>query len=183
MSDDRWIAVNPIVFQGRGFVPQSDRAFVIMPFTTRWSKCVFETVKNTLNTAGMVCLRADEQLGHSILEDIWQGLCEAAVIVADVTSKNPNVFYELGIAHVLGRRVVLLTQEVADIPFDTRVYRHIVYNQSPRAKLNDKHMQNLARELKKTVDWILENEVLPSSGPVPTTFRLLESRRQPRRDF
>jgi hypothetical protein len=52
-----------------------------------------------------------------------QKLMEARVVVADLTTKNPNVFYELGLAHTLGHEVVLLTQNMDEIPFDLRHLR------------------------------------------------------------
>lgn len=170
MVDDRWLFVNPVVFQGRGFMPKPDHAFVIMPFTPKWSACVFQTIKDVLAESGMKCIRADEQYGHQILEDVWKGICEASLVVADVTSRNPNVYYELGIAHVLGRRVLLITQDIADIPFDTRVYRHVLYQYSRQRHRNGKHMTKLAKDLKKTVLWIHENEILPANGPVAAAY-------------
>lgn len=177
MSADRWIPVNPIVFQGRGLLAKSDRAFVIMPFTPRWSKCVFDTVKKALGEAGITCVRADEQYGHQILEDIWTGLCEASIVVADVTGRNPNVYYELGVAHVLGRRVILITQDAGDIPFDTRLYRHIPYRYSCWGLKNGKRMTKLAKDLKSTVEWIQRNEVLPSEGPIAAAYSTMRSGR------
>ena len=173
MSADRWMRVNPVVFQARGIPAKSDRAFVIMPFTPRWSKCVFRTVKKALEEAGITCTRADEQYGHQILQDIWTGLCEASIVVADVTGRNPNVYYELGVAHVLGRRVILITQDAGDIPFDTRVYRHILYRYSFRASKNSKHMGELAKTIKGTVEWIQENETLPLQEPIVAAYDVL----------
>ena len=66
--------------------------------------------------------------GENIVEDIWKALLTSQYVVADVTGKNSNVYYELGIAHTLGKKVILLTQEISDIPFDTRHLRHIVYS-------------------------------------------------------
>jgi hypothetical protein len=170
MVNDRWLHVNPVVFQGRGFTPRRDHAFVIMPFTLKWSACVFQTIKKVLTESGMKCVRADEQYGHQILEDVWKGICEASVIVADVTSRNPNVYYELGIAHVLGRRVILITQDVVDIPFDTRVYRHVLYHYSRQRHKNGSHMFKLAKDLKKTVLWIHKNEILPADGAIAAAY-------------
>ena len=61
------------------------------------------------------------------MEDIWIGINEAKVVIAEITGKNPNVFYELGIAHTLGKDVILITQNMKDIPFDLNRYRIIEY--------------------------------------------------------
>lgn len=49
------------------------------------------------------------------------------IVVCDCTGRNPNVFYEAGIAHTLGREVILITQNGHDIPFDLRHLRYIPY--------------------------------------------------------
>jgi hypothetical protein len=56
------------------------------------------------------------------------GIATADLVVADLTGANPNVYYELGVAHALRRRVVLLTQSIDQLPFDLRSYRVISYN-------------------------------------------------------
>ena len=61
------------------------------------------------------------------MEDIWKGINIANIIIADITNRNPNVFYELGIAHTLGKKIILLTQNIKDIPFDLNRYRFICY--------------------------------------------------------
>jgi hypothetical protein len=175
MSTDRWFLVNPIIFQGRGVAPKSDHAFVIMPLSTYWSRTVWSTIKNTMTALGFSCVRADEQYGQQILEDVWKGLCEASIVVADVTGRNPNVYYELGIAHILGRRVVLLTQNKADIPFDTHIYRHISYKVPFLPWSRSYAMQSLSNELKKTVEWIRENELDNTGGPIADIYAALRS--------
>jgi len=61
------------------------------------------------------------------MEDIWSMILSAEVVVADITGRNANVFYELGIAHTLGKPVILITQTTEDIPFDLNRYRHVIY--------------------------------------------------------
>jgi hypothetical protein len=67
-----------------------------------------------------------------VVSDIWNGICNARLIIADCTNRNPNVFYEIGIAHVVGKPVVLITQKQEDAPFDIRHYRMIEYKYTPR---------------------------------------------------
>jgi hypothetical protein len=173
MNDDRWILVNPVIFQGRGYSPREDQVFVIMPFSPKWSKIVWETIKSTITGLQFRCLRSDEQYGQQILEDIWSGICEASIVIADVTGRNANVYYELGIAHVMGRRVVLLSQDISDIPFDTRTYRHILYKVPSKRPACRREMHKLSEELKKAVQWIMENEILLSAGPLADTYAAL----------
>jgi nucleoside 2-deoxyribosyltransferase len=59
---------------------------------------------------------------------------QAAFIIADVTGRNPNVMYELGIAHTLGKPVIIITQEINKIPFDFKHLRHYVYEDNVTGK-------------------------------------------------
>ncbi len=122
-----YMIVNPI-FQNRDTRVDHDSVFVIMPFTQEWSKDIWEQViKPAVKEIGMTPIRADDLYGQNIMEDVWQSILKASIIICDTTGRNPNVFYELGIAHTLGKKVLLLTQNIDDIPFDLQAYRHIEY--------------------------------------------------------
>ena len=102
--------------------------FVIMPFTEEWSDIVWShMITPVVESMGLKPFRADNLYGPKIMEDIWKGILHSSIVIADITGRNPNVFYELGIAHTLGKKVILLTQNVEDIPFDLRHLRHIIY--------------------------------------------------------
>ncbi len=120
------IVVSPI-FNARNFKIKEKYCFVLMPFTLKWSNRVYKHLRGIVNNLGYNCERADNLFGKNILEDIWSAINEAEIIIADVTAKNPNVFYEIGIAHTLGKKVILITQSSADIPFDFKGYRHVIY--------------------------------------------------------
>lgn len=62
--------------------------------------------------------------------------------------KNPNVFYEIGIAHTLGKNVILITQDIEDIPFDFRLFRHMDYED------NIDGFNTLEQKLKKSISAI-----------------------------
>lgn len=120
--------VNPI-FQNRDTRINNKDVFVIMPFTESWSTDVWEQViAVAVNEVGMKPIRADNLYGQNIMEDVWTGILKSSIIICDTTNRNPNVFYELGIAHTLGKKIILLTQDVNDIPFDLLTYRHVVYS-------------------------------------------------------
>lgn len=99
---------------------------------------------------GMNPVRADNLYGPNIMEDIWTGILQSSMVICDTTNRNPNVFYELGIAHTLGKKIILLTQNVDDIPFDLQAYRHVVYEttMSGGSKLRD-DIKKYISELKK----------------------------------
>ncbi|MGU1745215.1 hypothetical protein ACSEQ3_01825 [Pseudomonas aeruginosa] len=77
---------------------------------------------------GMQCGRADNRWDHpAIIQDVVSLIDQSAIVICDCTGKNANVFYEMGIAHALGKEVVIITQNATDIPFDIAHLRHIRY--------------------------------------------------------
>jgi len=76
-------------------------------------------------------LRGDDVFTPTdILVDIWHSLNDADFVIADITGRNPNVLYELGIAHTLAKPVLIISSNAADIPIDLSTRRVILYNQS-----------------------------------------------------
>lgn len=102
--------------------------FVLMPFSEEWSARIFEgPIRETVENMGLQCLRADNLSGPIVIEDIWIKINQCAFIIADVTNKNPNVMYELGIVHTIGKPAILITQDMSNIPFDFLHLRHHKY--------------------------------------------------------
>lgn len=119
--------VNPI-WRGRGFAVSQLSCFVLMPFGAPWSTRIWERhLKPIIESCGFEAQRADDFTGHDVMEDVWKGLNQAQVVIADITGRNPNVFYELGIAHTLGKNVILITQNLGEVAFDVNRYRIVEY--------------------------------------------------------
>lgn len=109
--------------------PVSNSCFVLMPFEEGMSAVYEHGIKPLVESLGMQCRRGDEMYStQGILSDIWQSIQTAEVIIADLTGKNPNVMYELGLSHSLWKRVILLSQNKDDVPFDLRAWRVIWYD-------------------------------------------------------
>lgn len=107
----------------------SQKCFVLMPFSGLFDQYYKNVLVPAIKDAGYDPVRADEIYGtRPIIEDIFNEIREASALVADVTNKNPNVNYELGIAHALERPVVIISQRIEDIPFDYRHLRAILYD-------------------------------------------------------
>lgn len=105
--------------------------FVLMPFDESFRDTYEVGIKAACEASGAYCERVDEQIfQESILERIFNQIAKADLIISDMTGRNPNVFYETGYAHALGKRVILLTSRSEDIPFDLKHYAHIVYEDS-----------------------------------------------------
>jgi hypothetical protein len=123
--------------------------FVLMPFSETFSDIYDLGIMPACKEAGAYCERVDKQIFfESILDRVYNQIAKADLIVADMTGRNPNVFYETGYAHALNKQVILLTQNTDDIPFDLKHYSHIVYG----GKIG--HLKN---ELEKRVKWCVEN--------------------------
>jgi len=110
-------------------VPSS--CFVLMPFARQFDN-VYSAILSACQQPEllMACARADDlnRPGH-IMEDILRGIIQSEYIIADLTGKNANVFYELGIAHSCSAasRVIIISQSIDDVPFDLRPMRCIHY--------------------------------------------------------
>lgn len=99
----------------------------MMPFELSFNN-VYETLKSVASDVGLRCRRADDIWENpAVMQDVVSLIDKSKVVIADCTGRNPNVFYEIGIAHTLGREVILITQSEADIPFDLRHLRYIKY--------------------------------------------------------
>lgn len=109
---------------------QDDLIFLLMPFNPDYTE-TYKTVKDVCQEAGFRCLRGDEKtVSGEILPHILQEIVRARLVIADITGRNPNVFYELGIAHALGKPVLLISQTSQDIPFDISHVRVLTYRSS-----------------------------------------------------
>lgn len=102
-------------------------ASAMMPFHPDFD-VVYESIKIASGRVGLHCRRADDIWENpEVIQDIVSLIDHSRVIICDCTGRNPNVFYEIGIAHTLGREVILITQSEEDIPFDLRHLRFIKY--------------------------------------------------------
>ncbi|WP_144433759.1 hypothetical protein [Aeromicrobium erythreum] len=104
-------------------------AFVLMPFDEAFSDVYTELIEKPLVETGFEVRRADSLLNQrSVLQDVIRGIDDADLVVADVSGLNPNVMYELGLAHAMGKRTVMITQKIDELPFDLRPYRANEYS-------------------------------------------------------
>lgn len=114
-------------------------AFVLMPFDPAFDDVYKLGIKEAAEKADVIVQRVDEQKFHkeTILERIYNQIKAADFIIADMTGRNPNVFYEVGYAHAKEKICVLNTKDANDIPFDLKQHRHIVYGQSIASLRNE----------------------------------------------
>lgn len=104
-------------------------AFLIMPFGEEFDAIYKDFMKPVLEDVGFKVDRADDiESQQNILKDILIRIKSSDLIIADLTGGNPNVFYELGLAHAFRKAVVLATQSVEEVPFDLKSYRLLEYS-------------------------------------------------------
>lgn len=132
---------------GKAVAPGST-CFVMQPFAAPLGSYYESIYKPAIEQAGLVALRADAEIFGTgkIMDQIWSGIRSATVLIAELTSKNPNVFYELGLPHALEKPVVLVSSNEEDVPFDLRYIRVILYDQTDPfwgPKLIDKLADNV----------------------------------------
>jgi hypothetical protein len=111
-------------------IDEGDTCFVMMPFAEPiggYYKSIYETA---ITRAGLRAIRADDEIFATgkIIDQVWAGITAAKVLVAELTGRNPNVFYELGLAHALSKPVVLVSSNQGDVPFDLKHIRVIYYD-------------------------------------------------------
>jgi len=128
-------------FKTLNFRLREDHCFHLSPFGEPFDTVYRDHLQSAASAAEFSIERADEIFGtEPIIEDIWRSINSAAVVTADVTGRNPNVMYEIGMAHTVGRPVIIITQNMSDVPFDLRHYRCLIYEYTPRgcASLEEK---------------------------------------------
>lgn len=106
----------------------SSLCFVIMPFSPEYELVYRQLIKPAAETVGLKVLRADDIYSPGVVtEQIRAAIHQSIICVADITGRNPNVLYEVGIAHTLGKPTILLSQSAEQIPFDLRALRVVIY--------------------------------------------------------
>lgn len=104
--------------------------FVLMPFREEFDG-IYAIAREVGKSLGFNVLRADEMTSPGLITDqVLEAISHSGVIVADLTNRNPNVLYEVGIAHTLGKKTILLAQAIDDVPFDLASQRILIYENS-----------------------------------------------------
>jgi DNA-directed RNA polymerase subunit N (RpoN/RPB10) len=128
-SLDRQPIVPPAEEQADSARTFLDTCFVMMPFGPWLDQYYREIFVPAIKDAGMEPVRGDELFSTgSVIEQIWDQVKRAKVLLADLTGKNANVFYELGLAHAACKPVVFTTANLDDVPFDLRHLRVVTYD-------------------------------------------------------
>ena len=140
--------------------------FVITPFNEDFL-ALYEELKRVFGEDFNFTNAGDLDNQQNILQDIVEGIYNAQVIIADLTGLNANVFYELGLAHAMNKKVIIITQDIGELPFDIKSYRANEYS------LQFNKLPALIEQLRKLLNGAIDNTTKygnPVSDYLPDYF-------------
>ena len=121
------ITFTPSVFDVPNKSVEANLVSVMIPFDISFDN-VLEAIKAACSSLDLNCKRVDDiWINSIIIQDIFELIYCSSIVIVDFSGKNPNVFYEVGIAHTLGKHVIPITQHIGDVPFDLIHHRVIPY--------------------------------------------------------
>lgn len=141
-------------------ISATDTCFVMMPFASPLGEYYSKIYEPAIEKAGLKAVRADDDIFGTgkIIDQIWTGITSAKVLIAELTSRNPNVYYELGLAHALKKPVVLVCSNEQDVPFDLKHIRVIYYDMYDPfwgTKLIEKVAENILSAISNPAETLL----------------------------
>jgi nucleoside 2-deoxyribosyltransferase len=137
----------------------------MQPFAAPLGEYYDKIHKPAIEKAGLRPVRADAEIFATgkIMDQVWHGINAAKVLVAELTMRNPNVFYELGLAHALKKPVVLVSAKEEDVPFDLQHIRVIYYDVTDPFwgnKLIEKVAENILSAIQNPEEAIFKSAVI-----------------------
>jgi len=124
-----------------------------MPFSPLFQNEYEKVIRPAVEATGLLCIRGDEIYGNQrIMNDIWHSIRSSRLIIAELTGKNPNVLYEIGLAHAIGKPIIIITRNSDDVPFDLKDLRYLFYD------INDPLWgDNLKRGIQSLIEKAISN--------------------------
>jgi hypothetical protein len=133
----------------------TNSCFVMMPFRPLYEAEYEGVIKPAVEEAGLICVRGDEiYTRQDIVQDIWHSIRKARLVVAELSDRNPNVMYEIGLAHAIGKPIIFMSRNEEDVPFDLRGLRYVYYDPN-----NPFWGADLRSELTRLIKLVLENPI------------------------
>jgi len=141
-------------------------AYILMPFDNSFNDIYKFGIKEITKKLSITAERLDEQIfANDMLDRIYTEIDKADFIIADMSTRNPNVFYEVGYADAKKKLVILLTNNTDDIPFDFLHRPHIIYS----------NIEQLRDELYKKCEWVLNELEMQKKEPLLPSINILSS--------
>lgn len=143
-----------------------------MPFGGWFDDYYLRVFKPAIEDAGMEPHRADDLFRPgSITNDIWAYTRRAKIVLADLTERNPNVFYELGLGHAIGKPAILVVDDIDSVPFDLRNLRVIEYDKNDPA-WGEKLREGITKAIRETI-------AAPLTSVLPTFIEVKPDTKKP----
>ena len=111
------------------------KAFVVMQLSEPYNELYQQVIHRICEEFKIDAKRADEVYGPGvIIADIVKQIVESKLIIAEITPANPNVYYEIGYAHALGKPTILIAEKATELPFDVSPFRVLFYENTIAGK-------------------------------------------------
>lgn len=149
LKNDKWFSAEGLANPAHMTAAVDPKfVFVLMPFHKRFDTVWNLAIKPSVVALRLSCKRADDFLHtKDIMAEVRKDIRRARFVIADLTGNNPNVFYELGYAHALGKPAILLTQNREKIPFDVSGVYNIQYHAGNRLSELTPRLKEMVRQL------------------------------------
>lgn len=143
----------------------------MMPFGEPYEQYYTQIYVPAIEQNGLQSRRADSLYRPSpILHDIWEYINDSILVIADITGRNPNVMYELGLAHAIAKPAIIISNNIDDVPFDLRALRILLY---------DVKKPNWGAELSAAIqNSIKEITISPIEAVLPTFIKVRPSKQE-----
>lgn len=133
-----------------------------MPFGEPFDEYYIEIYKCAIEESGFKPKRADSLFRPTpIIRDIWEYINYSKILIADITGLNPNVMYELGLAHAITKPVIIISDSIESVPFDLRYLRILIY---------DSKKTNWANDLKTKIKNSISEIILSPTDSILSAF-------------
>ncbi|WP_051371647.1 hypothetical protein [Vibrio parahaemolyticus] len=155
---------------------EAKSCFVIMPISAQsgyesdhFSLVYEDIIKPAVEAAGMKAVRADETVNTNLIQlDILRKVIESDIAICDMSSKNPNVFYELGVRQAFDKPTVLMIDDVTPAPFDVSSLRYVEYKK-------DMGYRDVKSAIEKLTQTIIETyQKKDDKAEINSLIRLME---------
>ena len=112
----------------KDFEVDNKQVFVLTPFNDNYRPTFF-AIKDVCEKLNLKCLRGDEEyIPNEIFPSILRHIVKSRFLIVNITGRNPNVMYELGVAHALGKPTIIISKNFTEIPFDLNNKRIVIFD-------------------------------------------------------
>jgi hypothetical protein len=125
--------------------------FVVMPFSSDMG-FIYQAIQEVVKQRGLRCVRGDERfVSRPVIDELKEDIARADLVIVDFTNRNPNVYYEAGLADALKKKWIVIAQSPDDLTFDVKHIRTIIYSDRMGADISFR--EQLDSAIKATIQF------------------------------